>query len=116
MKFIVITLALSLGTTAAFAQDTATEPTGDDLASAAPVVPEGSDPEAFRIATEQAACGELTISSAVYAADGSIEIECEDATAFFPLAGGLLPALGGAAAVAALAGAGGGGGAPSDTQ
>ena len=86
-------------------------------ASAQAVVPEGSDPEAFRIATEQVACGDLGILSAVYNDAGEIAVDCDDdVTGFVPLLGGLAPALGGVAAVAALAGAGGGGGAPSDTQ
>ena len=104
MKVFVISLALSLSAAVAFAQEDAST----EVAAAELVVPEGSDPEAYRIATEQQACGEATVGSAVFQDDGSIAVTCDDATAFFPLAGGLLPALGGAAAVAALAGAGGG--------
>ena len=102
MKRLAIPLVMSFAAVSAYAEA---------------VVPEGSDPEAFRIATEQLACGDAGIVSAVFDDMGAIAVDCDDdVTGFVPLLGGLAPALGGVAAVAALAGAGGGGGAPSDTQ
>lgn len=61
-------------------------------------------------------CGDRAVSSAAFNANGQLEVVCsEDATAFIPLAGGLLPLLG-AAALPALLSAAGGGTATPDTQ
>ena len=65
--------------------------------------------EAMAFAVAANACGDFPIASAVFTAENTIEVQCEDdATGFVPLVGGAGPALGlgGAALLAAVAGGG----------
>jgi hypothetical protein len=82
-----------------------------------------SEEQLIAYATEQGACEDRVVASARYVneTENRVQVTCEDAEGFVPLAAGL--GLGGAGAaaaavvgVAAAAAAAGGGGATPDTQ
>ncbi|NCO87845.1 MAG: hypothetical protein GW886_14565 [Rhodobacterales bacterium] len=75
-----------------------------------------SDEEAMRVAVASGVCGDLEVLSARFLENGTVSVDCEDATGFVPLLGGLGPVLAGAAGVGALAAAAGGGGSTPQTQ